>query len=210
MFSALKTCSTMRSVRKDVMRLMPMPRQRNFARSLRTSITNQHPDNSVLFPPQKLSVAPMMEWTDPHYRHLARLLTHHTWLYTEMVVDKTLLYNPDSLEKWLEFSPIQHPVVLQLGGSDPESLGAAARLTRPFQYDEINLNCGCPSEKVAGAGCFGASLMLEPELVADCASAIAEGGNVEVTIKCRIGYAPRTSIYSIGYALEHLNVVQYI
>eukprot|EP00959_Pyramimonas_sp_CCMP1952_P473225 9501375-Pyramimonas_sp.AAC.4 len=86
-----------------------------------------------------------MDWTDTHYRHLARLLSRNTWLYTEMVVDKTLIHNPDNLERWLEYSTGQNPVVLQLGGSDPETLSAAARIARPFNYDEINLNCGCPS-----------------------------------------------------------------
>jgi hypothetical protein len=86
----------------------------------------------------------MMDWTDTYYRHMARLMTKHTWLYTEMVVDKTLIHNPDTLDRWLEFSSVQHPVVLQLGGSEPRDLEAAAALARPFGYNEINLNCGCP------------------------------------------------------------------
>ena len=85
----------------------------------------------------------MMEWTDLHYRHLARLMSRHTWLYTEMVVDSTLIHNPDS-DRFLWFPPEQHPIVCQLGGSDPEKLAKAAAIVARFGYDEINLNCGCP------------------------------------------------------------------
>jgi tRNA-dihydrouridine synthase A len=93
--------------------------------------------------PQLLSVAPMMDWTDLHYRYLARLMSRHTWLYTEMVVDSTLIHNPDH-DRFLWFPPEQHPIVCQLGGSDPEKLGKAAAIVAKFGYDEINLNCGCP------------------------------------------------------------------
>ena len=108
-----------------------------------------------------------MDWTDVHYRQLARMMTTHTWLWTEMVVDKTIIHcpNPD-LHLW--FPPEQHPIVLQMGGSNPDELRSAAAVVAPYGYDEINLNCGCPSDRVAGAGCFGASMMLQPLLVAQC------------------------------------------
>ncbi|KAK9829203.1 hypothetical protein WJX72_004471 [[Myrmecia] bisecta] len=141
---------------------------------------------SGTLPPQLLSVAPMMDWTDVHYRQLARLLSKNTWLYTEMVVDKTLIHNPDH-DRFLWFPPEQHPVVCQLGGSDPASLAAAVKIVERYGYDEINLNCGCPSSRVAGAGCFGAALMLRPELVAACCQAMAEATSIPITVKCRLG-----------------------
>lgn len=139
-------------------------------------------------PPQLLSVAPMMDYTDVHYRQLARIITKHTWLYTEMVVDSTLIHNPDH-DRFLWFPAEQKPIVCQLGGSNPEYLAKAAKIVAEYGYDEINLNCGCPSDRVAGAGCFGASLMLKPELVAQCcvAMAAAVGPLIPITVKCRIG-----------------------
>ena len=120
-----------------------------------------------------LSVAPMMDWTDVHFRALARLISKKSWLYTEMVVDTTLLHNPD-VGRFLEFPESQRPIVCQLGGSDPGKLAAAAAVAARFGYDEINLNCGCPSDRVAGAGCFGASLMKEPARVAEACRAMRE------------------------------------
>ncbi|XP_010545132.1 PREDICTED: uncharacterized protein LOC104817580 [Tarenaya hassleriana] len=137
--------------------------------------------------PPLFSVAPMMDWTDHHYRTLARLISSHAWLYTEMIAADTLLYHHPHLDKFLAFSPHQHPIVLQLGGSNVQSLAKAAQLATPYGYDEINLNCGCPSPRVAGHGCFGVSLMLHPQLVGEAMSAIAANTNVPVTVKCRIG-----------------------
>eukprot|EP00899_Mesostigma_viride_P007160 jgi/Mesvir1/16445/Mv17247-RA.1 len=154
--------------------------------------TQVAPPHSSL-PPPLLSVAPMMEWTDNHFRFLARLLTHRAHLYTEMVVDNTLRHNRDDLARFLEFPLGQHPLVLQLGGSNPEHLADAARMAATFGYDELNLNCGCPSEKVAGHGCFGAILMLSPELVGDAAAAMEAASGLPVTIKCRIGVDDRDS-----------------
>lgn len=129
-----------------------------------------------------------MDWTDNHYRTLARLISKHAWLYTEMVVAETIIHQQGNLDKFLKFPEAQHPIVLQLGGSNPEKLLKAAQLASTYEYDEINLNCGCPSDKVAGHGCFGASLMLEPQLVGECMTAIAEGSpETPVTVKCRIG-----------------------
>jgi tRNA-dihydrouridine synthase A len=139
-------------------------------------------------PPQRLSVAPMMDWTDLHYRQLARMLSRNVWLYTEMVVDSTLIHNTNH-HRFLWFPPEQHPISCQLGGSNPESLAQAAAIVAKFGYDEINLNCGCPSDRVAGAGCFGAALMLRAELVADCCAAMSDAveGRIPITVKCRLG-----------------------
>lgn len=138
-------------------------------------------------PPQLLSVAPMMDWTDVHYRQLARLMSRNVWLYTEMVVDSTLIHNL-SHDRFLWFPPEQHPIVCQLGGSDPENLAKASRVVARYGYDEINLNCGCPSDRVAGSGCFGAALMLQPERVARCCAAMSEAvEDTPVTVKCRLG-----------------------
>ncbi|CAI5514878.1 unnamed protein product, partial [Closterium sp. Naga37s-1] len=146
--------------------------------------------NARSWAPPRLSVAPMMDWTDCHYRQLARLMSAHTWLYTEMVVDNTLLHQQPHLDRFLLSPPTQHPLVLQLGGSDPPSLAEATRLALPFAYDEINLNCGCPSPAVSGHGCFGARLMLSPKVVAAICAAMGEvagAAGVPVTVKCRIG-----------------------
>ncbi|CAD7700124.1 unnamed protein product [Ostreobium quekettii] len=133
-----------------------------------------------------LSVAPMMDVTDVQFRHLARLLSRHTWLYTEMVVDQTIRHNPVT-DRFLWYPPEQHPIACQLGGSNPSTLREAAQIVAQYGYDEVNLNCGCPSDRVAGAGCFGAALMLQPEAVANCMAALREATDVAVTVKCRLG-----------------------
>jgi tRNA-dihydrouridine synthase len=148
--------------------------------SLHTGRSSPPPRGDVL------SVAPMMEWTDRHYRFLARLLTRRTRLYTEMVVDNTLRHSPVAAG-YLRFDPVEHPVACQIGGSDPESLAQAARMVEAAGYDEVNLNCGCPSPKVAGKGCFGAALMYTPEVVRDCVAAMCAVVSIPVTVKCRLG-----------------------
>lgn len=127
----------------------------------------------------------MMEWTDRRCRYFHRLLSPHALLYTEMVHAQAVLHNADHL---LRFDPAENPVALQLGGSDPQMLAQAARIGAKFGYDEINLNCGCPSERVQ-EGRFGACLMAEPALVAECVAAMAQAlsPSVPVTVKCRIG-----------------------
>lgn len=115
--------------------------------------------------PPWFSVAPMMEWTNNHFRTLARLISKHAWLYTEMIAAETIIYQSGDLDRFLAFTPEQHPIVLQIGGSNLENLAKATQLARPYGYDEINFNCGCPSPKVAGRGCFGASLMLDADEV---------------------------------------------
>ena len=133
--------------------------------------------------PMPLSVAPMMDWTDRHCRFFHRLLTRHTLLYTEMVTVGAVLHG--DRERLLGFSPAEHPVALQLGGSEPALLAEAARIGETWGYDEINLNCGCPSDRVQ-SGRFGACLMAEPELVAQGVAAMREAVRIPVTVKSRI------------------------
>ncbi|MBT8170272.1 tRNA dihydrouridine(20/20a) synthase DusA [Falsiruegeria litorea] len=132
----------------------------------------------------RLSVAPMMDWTDRHCRVFHRLLSSESLLYTEMVTAPALVRG--GAVHLLEHSPQEHPLALQLGGSDPEELAKAALIGADAGYDEINLNCGCPSDRVQ-SGTFGAVLMKHPSRVADCVAAMREAVDVEVTVKCRIG-----------------------
>ncbi|MCA0921538.1 tRNA dihydrouridine(20/20a) synthase DusA [Pseudooceanicola nanhaiensis] len=132
----------------------------------------------------RLSVAPMMDWTDRHCRYLHRLLSRETLLYTEMVTAPALVRG--GAVHLLDHSVEEHPVALQLGGSDPAELAQAAKLGADAGYDEINLNCGCPSDRVQ-SGTFGAVLMKQPELVADCVAAMIAAVETEVTVKCRLG-----------------------
>ena len=134
--------------------------------------------------PWRLSVAPMMDWTDRHCRYLHRLITRHTRLYTEMVTTGALLHG--DVPRHLDFDAAEHPLALQLGGSEPDDLAACARLAERWGYDEVNLNCGCPSERVQ-RGAFGACLMAEPELVARGVAAMREATTLPVTVKHRIG-----------------------
>ncbi len=134
--------------------------------------------------PWRMSVAPMMDWTDRHCRYLHRLLSRHTLLYTEMVNSGAIVYG--DAERHLRFNAEEHPVALQLGGSEPADLARSAKLGEQWGYSEINLNCGCPSERVQ-RGAFGACLMNEPQLVADCVKAMADAVAVPVTVKHRIG-----------------------
>lgn len=132
----------------------------------------------------RMSVAPMMDWTDRHCRYFHRLLSRRTRLYTEMVTTGALLHG--DVPRHLDFDVSEHPVALQLGGSEPADLAACAKLGAQWGYDEINLNCGCPSERVQ-RGAFGACLMAEPRLVADCVKAMVDAVDVPVTVKHRIG-----------------------
>ena len=132
----------------------------------------------------RLSVAPMMDWSDRHCRYLHRLLSREALLYTEMVTARALVRG--GALYLLEHDKAEYPVALQLGGSDPKELAEAARLGVEAGYGEINLNCGCPSDRVL-SGTFGAVLMKQPRLVADCVAAMRAAVDVEVTVKCRIG-----------------------
>lgn len=143
----------------------------------------------------RFSVAPMMDWTDRHCRAFHRVLTRRTLLFTEMVTTGAILHG--GAERFLAFSPMEHPVAVQLGGSDPADLADCARIAAEFGYDEVNLNVGCPSDRVQ-SGRFGACLMAEPDLVAECVAAMREaarrdGQSVPVTVKCRIGIDDRDS-----------------
>ncbi|AMP11143.1 tRNA dihydrouridine synthase A family protein [Collimonas arenae] len=133
---------------------------------------------------RRISVAPMMDWTDRHCRVFHRQITHHTWLYTEMVTTGALLHG--DVPRHLNFDKVEHPVALQLGGSEPADLAKSAKLGEEWGYDEINLNCGCPSERVQ-KGAFGACLMAESALVADCVKAMRDAVSIDVTVKHRIG-----------------------
>jgi tRNA-dihydrouridine synthase A len=135
-----------------------------------------------------VSVAPMMAYTDRHFRYFLRLLSPSALLYTEMITAQALKHADPA--RWLAFSEQEHPVALQLGGSEPADLAHAATLGAKFGYDEINLNCGCPSDRVQ-SGRFGACLMAEPDRVAESVRAMREAVAVPVTVKCRIGIEPR-------------------
>src|ERR1700742_1339883 len=137
-------------------------------------------------PSHRLSVAPMMDWTDRHCRAFHRALTGRALLYTEMVTTGAVLHGPR--ERLLGYSPVEHPVALQLGGSDPADLAASARIGADLGYDEINLNVGCPSDRVQ-SGRFGACLMREPQLVAEGMAAMIAAVKGPVTVKCRLGVA---------------------
>jgi tRNA-dihydrouridine synthase A len=140
----------------------------------------------------RLSVAPMMDWTDRHCRVFHRLMTRRAMLYTEMVTAPAVIHGPRA--RLLDFSEEEHPVALQLGGADPIDLAAAVRAAQGWRYDEVNLNCGCPSDRVQ-SGCFGAVLMEQPALVAECVAAMQGETSAPVTVKCRIGVddqAPET------------------
>ncbi|KQU50475.1 tRNA-dihydrouridine synthase A [Bosea sp. Leaf344] len=134
--------------------------------------------------PWRFSVAPMMDWTDRYCRVVHRLMSRHARLYTEMVTAQAVIRGDRA--RLIGFDAMEHPVALQLGGNDPRLLAEAARIGQDFGYDEINLNCGCPSDRVQG-GAFGACLMREPALVGDCVAAMKQAVAIPVTVKCRIG-----------------------
>ncbi|PNH77622.1 tRNA dihydrouridine(20/20a) synthase DusA [Vibrio diazotrophicus] len=138
---------------------------------------------NILYPSSRLSVAPMLDWTDRHCRYFHRLMTSQTLLYTEMVTTGAIIHGKGD---FLAYNQEEHPVALQLGGSNPVDLAHCAKLAQERGYDEINLNVGCPSDRVQN-GRFGACLMAEPQLVADCVAAMKEVVDVPVTVKTRIG-----------------------
>ena len=137
----------------------------------------------------------MLDWTDRHCRYLHRLLSRHTLLYTEMVTTGAILHGPR--ERCLQFDPAEHPVALQLGGSEPAALAACAAIGADRGYDEINLNVGCPSDRVQ-SGRFGACLMAEPQRVAECVAAMTGAAAVPVTVKTRIGIDDRDSYEALA------------
>lgn len=134
--------------------------------------------------PHRLSLAPMMDWSDHHCRFFWRLLTKEALLYTEMVTTGALIHG--DRERFLHFNAEEHPVALQLGGSNPQDLAQCAKWAQQWNYDEVNLNCGCPSDRVQ-SGMFGACLMAHPRLVSDCIKAMRDSCDIPVTVKHRIG-----------------------
>ena len=158
-------------------------------------------ENFGNFSPWRFSVAPMMEWTDRHYRVLARLHSRRTRLYTEMVTSAAIVHG--DRERLLGYDANEHPLAVQLGGSDPEELARAAKICAEFAYDEIDLNVGCPSDRVQN-GAFGACLMRDPALVARCVAAMKEASGLPVTVKCRIGVddqEPREALFALARAV---------
>jgi len=148
--------------------------------------------------PWRFCVAPMMEWTDREYRALARLHSRRTRLYTEMVTSAAIIHG--DRDRLLGFDAFEHPVAVQLGGSDPRELAKAAEICAAYGYDEINLNVGCPSDRVQN-GAFGACLMREPDLVASCVAAMKAAVALPVTVKCRIGVddqEPRAALFELA------------
>ncbi len=150
---------------------------------------------------RRFSVAPMMDWTDRHCRFFHRLLSRKALLYTEMLTTGAVIHGDRA--KLLGFDPAEHPVALQLGGSEPRELAQAARIGAEFGYDEINLNCGCPSDRVQN-GRFGACLMAEPARVAECVSAMKAAVEVPVTVKCRLGIDDQDTEESLDRFVDHV------
>ncbi len=149
----------------------------------------------------RFSIAPMMDWTDRHCRFFHRILSRRARLYTEMVTTGAVLHGDRA--RLLGFDAAEHPVAVQLGGSDPQALARAARIAADFGYDEINLNCGCPSDRVQ-SGAFGACLMRQPALVGDCVAAMKAAVAVPVTVKCRIGVddqEPSAALWAMAEAI---------
>ncbi len=144
----------------------------------------QQPTTSKTFSTHRFCIAPMLDWTDRHARFFLRTLSKHTLLYTEMVTASAILHGDRN--RLLNYNDEEHPIALQLGGSNPEELASACIIANNYQYDEINLNIGCPSDRVQ-SGRFGACLMLDAKRVADCFTAMQAQSNVPVTIKCRTG-----------------------
>src|SRR5215470_17831124 len=149
----------------------------------------------------RFCVAPMMDWTDRHCRVFHRLLTRRARLYTEMVTTGAVIHGDRA--RLLGFDAVEHPVALQLGGSDPSALAQCARIGEDFGYDEVNLNIGCPSERVQ-EGRFGACLMREPVLVGDCVAAMKAAVKIPVTVKCRIGVDEQDSQEALDALTEQV------
>ena len=157
-----------------------------------------------------ISVAPMMAWTDRHDRYFLRKISKYTRLYTEMVTADAIRFGPR--ERLLGFDPSEQPIALQIGGSDPGSLAEAAHIGASWGYDEINLNVGCPSDRVQ-SGKFGAVLMLEPELVARCVAAMMARVTIDVTVKCRIGVDeqdPEHALFDLVRQCKEVGVTRFI
>jgi tRNA-dihydrouridine synthase A len=153
---------------------------------------------------RELSIAPMMGWTDRHARYFLRLITKHSLLYTEMVNTGALLHNRQTVgsqKRLLAYHASEHPLALQLGGSDPQALATCATMAEDAGFDELNLNVGCPSDRVK-SGNFGACLMAQPELVADSVAAMKAKAGIPVTVKCRIGIDDMEDYQSLEHFID--------
>lgn len=148
---------------------------------------------------RKFSVAPMLDWTDRHERFFLRLISKHALLYTEMITTGALIHG--DRPRFLEFHPQEQPVAIQLGGSDPDDLATCATMAEEYGYDEVNLNVGCPSNRVQ-SGMFGACLMAKPELVSECVSAMQDAVSIPVTVKHRIGIDENDSVEELYEFVE--------
>ncbi len=161
-------------------------------------------------PDRKFCIAPMMEWTDRHCRFFHRLLTRRARIYTEMITTGAVLHGPRA--RLMAYDVAEHPLALQLGGCDPRQLAECARIAEAFGYDEVNLNIGCPSDRVQ-EGRFGACLMAEPALVGDCVAAMAAVVKLPITVKCRIGIDdqdPGEALEALACAVERAGVAALI
>jgi tRNA-dihydrouridine synthase A len=155
---------------------------------------------------RRFSIAPMMDWTDRHCRFFHRLLTRRALIYTEMITTGAVIHGDRA--RLLAFDPAEHPVALQLGGADPRALAQCAQIAQEFGYDEVNLNVGCPSDRVQ-EGRFGACLMAEPALVGDCIAAMKDSVTIPITVKCRIGIDeqdPEAALEDLASAVERAGV----
>ena len=165
---------------------------------------------SLTAPDIRFSVAPMMDWTDRHDRYFMRLMSKRARLYTEMVTADAVRFG--DRDKLLDYNNEEHPLALQLGGSDPQALAEAAKIGEDYGYDEINLNVGCPSDRVQ-SGQFGACLMQEPDLVADCVAVMAAAVKVPVTVKSRIGVddqEPREALFTLVEKCKSVGISHFI
>lgn len=148
---------------------------------------------------QRVAIAPMMDWTDRHYRYFMRLISRHVVLYTEMVTTGALLHG--DTQRFLAYDDLEHPLILQLGGSDPKALAHCAKLAESQHYDGVNLNVGCPSDRVQ-SGRFGACLMKEPDLVAQCVTAMQEAVSIPVSVKTRLGVDDMDSYQALAHFID--------
>ncbi|WP_119328013.1 tRNA dihydrouridine(20/20a) synthase DusA [Cysteiniphilum halobium] len=146
-----------------------------------------------------LCIAPMIDWTDRHYRYLMRLITKKTMLYTEMITANAIIHGPRA--RLLQYSPEENPLTLQLGGNNPIDLTFCAKLAEDLGYSEINLNVGCPSDRVC-RGDFGLSLMYKPALVAECVNALKQAVKIPISVKCRIGVDDKDSFEELVYFIK--------
>ena len=152
----------------------------------------------------KICIAPMIGWTDRHYRYMMRLITQKTMLYTEMVSSNSIIHGP--FRKLLKYSPVERPLTLQLGGNNPKDLGYCAKLAEELGFDGVNLNVGCPSKQVQ-KGEFGLSLMYKPALVAECIDAMKQSTHIPVSVKCRTGVDNHDSLDALEHFIDCVNMV---